>query len=68
MLKEKFLKSLIGSRVKVSILDYEGEFVVDKPISIFNKDDYNYYSTNNFILTDYEIISDIHVLYMEVVE
>jgi hypothetical protein len=68
MFKEKFFKSLIGSKVKVSVLDYEGEFVVDKELSIFSKDDYEYYSSVNFILVDHEIISDINVLYMEVVE
>lgn len=68
MLKEGFFKSLIGSRVKVSVLDYDGEYVVDKPLSIFNKDNYEYYSSDIFILVDYEIISDINVLYMEVVE
>jgi hypothetical protein len=68
MFKEKFFKSLIGSKVKVSVLDYEGEFVVDKELSIFSKDDYEYYSSVNFILVDHEIISDINILYMEVVE
>ena len=29
MLKEKLFKSLIGSKVKVSVLDYDDEFVVD---------------------------------------
>ena len=68
MLKEKLFKRLIGSKVKVSVLDYEDEFVVDKELSIFDKDDYVYYSSDNFILVDYEIISDTNVLYMEVVE
>lgn len=68
MFKEEFFKSLIGRKVKVSVLDYEGEFVVDKELSIFSKDDYEYYSSVNFILVDHEIISDINVLYMEVVE
>ena len=68
MEKEKFFKSLIGDRVKISVLDYEGEFVIDKPLSIFTKDDYDYYSTYNFIIVDYEMVSDIHDLYLEVVE
>lgn len=68
MEKEKFFKSLIGDRVKISALDYEGEFVIDKPLSIFTKDDYDYYSTYNFIIVDYEMVSDIHDLYLESVE
>ena len=68
MLKEKLFKRLIGSKVKVSVLDYEDEFVVDKELSIFTDEDCDYYSTDNFILVDYEIISDTNVLYMEVVE
>ena len=66
--REKFFKSLIGSRVKISVLDYEDKYVVDKPVSFFTKDDYEYYSSDNFIIVDYEMISDIHDLYMEPVE
>ena len=68
MLSKDFLKSFIGSKVKVSVLDYDNEFIVDKDLSVFTNEDYEYYSSDNFILVDHEIISDTTIFYMEVVE
>ena len=68
MLNKNFLKSFIGSKVKISVLDYDNEFIVDKDLSIFTNEDYEYYSSDNFILVDHEIISDTTIFYLEVVE
>ena len=68
MLSKDFLKSFIGSKVKVLVLDYDNEFIVDKDLSVFTNEDYEYYSSDNFILVDNEIISDTTIFYMEVVE
>ena len=68
MFKKDFFESFIGSKVKVSVLDYDYEFVVDKDLTVFTKEDCEYYSSDNFILVDHEILSDITIFYMEVVE
>ena len=44
MFKKYFLKSFIGSKVKVLVLDYDNEYIVDKDLSIFTNEDYKYYS------------------------
>ena len=64
MFKKYFLKSFIGSKVKVLVLDYDNEYIVDKDISIFTNEDYEYYSSDNFLLVDYEIILDVPIFYM----
>ena len=66
--REKFFKSLIGSRVKISVLDYDGDYIVSKPLSFFTYEDYEYYKTDDFIMVDYEMVSDVHDLYMQLVE
>ena len=69
MLKKDLLKSLIGEKVIISVMDYEGEFVIDKSYSILTDKDYEYYSTDNFILYDHEeIAANIYKIYLEVVE
>ena len=68
MLSKDFFESFIGSKVKVSVLDYDNEYIVDKDLSVFTNEDYEYYSSDNFILVDHEIISDTTIFYMEVVE
>ena len=68
MLSKDFLKRFIGNKVKVSVLDYDNEYIVDKDLSVFTNEDYEYYSSDNFILVAYEIISDTTIFYMEVVE
>ena len=69
MFKKELLKSLIGEKVIISVMDYEGEFVVDKSYSILTDEDYEYYSSDNFILYDHEeILANIYKIYLEVVE
>ena len=69
MLKKELLKSLIGEKVIISVMDYEGEFIVDKSYSILTEEDYEYYSSDNFILYDHEeILANIYKIYLEVVE
>ena len=64
MFKKYFLKSFIGSKVKVLVLDYDGEYIVHKDLSIFTNEDYEYYSSDNFLLIDHEIIFDVAIFYM----
>ena len=64
MFKKYFLKSFIGSKVKVLVLDYDCEYKVDKDLSIFTNEDYEYYASDNFLLVDYEIILDVPIFYM----
>ena len=64
MFKKYFLKSFIGSKVKVLVLDYDNEYIVDKDISIFTNEDYEYYSSDNFLLVDHEIKLDVAIFYM----
>ena len=64
MFKKYFLKSFIGSKVKVLVLDYDNEYIVDKDLSIFTTEDYEYYSSDNFLLVDYEIKLDVAIFYM----
>ena len=64
MFKKYFLKSFIGSKVKVLVLDYDGEYIVDKDLSIFTNEDYEYYSSDNFLLVDHEIKLDVAIFYM----
>ena len=64
MFKKYFLKSFIGSKVKVLVLDYDCEYKVDKDLSIFTNEDYEYYASDNFLLVDYEIIHDVPIFYM----
>lgn len=69
MLKKELLKSLIGKKVIISVMDYDGEFVVDKSYSVLTEQDYDYYSSDNFILYDHEeILAGIYKIYLEVVE
>ena len=69
MLKKELLKSLIGEKVIISVMDYEGEFVIDKSYSILTEEDYEYYSSHNFILYDHEeVVANIYKIYLEVVE
>ena len=64
MFKKYFLKSFIGSKVKVLVLDYDNEYIIDKDLSIFTNEDYEYYSSDNFLLVDHEIILDVAIFYM----
>ena len=64
MFKKYFLKSFIGSKVKVLVLDYDNEYIVDKDLSIFTNEDYEYYSSDNFLLVDHEIKLDVAIFYM----
>ena len=64
MFKKYCLKSFIGSKVKVLVLDYDNEYIVDKDLSIFTNEDYEHYSSDNFLLVDYEIILDVPIFYM----
>ena len=64
MFKKYFLKSFIGSKVKVLVLDYDCEYIVHKDLSIFTNEDYEYYSSDNFLLIDHEIIFDVPIFYM----
>ena len=64
MFKKNFLKSFIGSKVKVLVLDYDNEYIVDKDLSIFTNEDYEYYSADNFLLVDHEIKLDVAIFYM----
>ena len=64
MFKKYFLKSFIGSKVKILVLDYDCEYTVDKDLSIFTNEDYERYSSDNFLLVDYEIIRDVPIFYM----
>ena len=69
MFKKELLKSLIGEKVIISVMDYEGEFIVDKSYSILTDEDYEYYSSDDFILYEYEEIAlNIYKIYLEVVE
>ena len=69
MFKKELLKSLIGKEVIISVMDYEGEFVIDKSCSILTEEEYDYYSSDNFILYDHEeITANIYKIYLEVVE
>ena len=69
MFKKELLKSLIGKEVIISVMDYEGEFVIDKSYSILTEEEYDYYSSDNFILYDHEeIAANIYKIYLEVVE
>ena len=68
MIKKDYFKNFIGNNVIVSVLDYDNEYIVDKDLSVFTNEDYEYYSSDNFILVDHEIISDTTNFYMEVVE
>ena len=56
MFKKELLKSLIGEKVIISIMDYDGEFVIDKAYSVLTEEDFEYYSSDNFILYDHEEI------------
>ena len=64
MFKKYFLKSFIGSKVKALVLDYDCEYKVDKDLSIFTNEEYEYYASDNFLLVDYEIILDVPIFYM----
>ena len=64
MFKKYFLKSFIGSKVKILVLDYDCEYTVDKDLSIFTNEDYERYSSDNYLLVDYEIILDVPIFYM----
>ena len=64
MFKKYFLKSFIGSKVKILVLDYDCEYTVVKDLSIFTNEDYERYSSDNFLLVDYEIIRDVPIFYM----
>ena len=64
MFKKYFLKSFIGSKVKVLVLDYDCEYIVHKDLSIFTNEDYEYYSSDNFLLVDHEIKLDVAIFYM----
>ena len=69
MFKKELLKSLIGEKVIISVLDYDGEFVIDKVYSVLTEEDFKYYSSDNFILDDHEeILANIYKIYLEVVE
>ena len=69
MFKKELLKSLIGEKVIISVMDYDGEFVIDKEYSILTEEDFEYYSSDNFILNDHEEISaNVYKIYLEVVE
>lgn len=69
MFKKELLKSLIGEKVIISVMDYDGEFVVDKSYSVLTEEDCEYYSSDNFILYDHEeILANIYKIYLEVVE
>ena len=69
MFKKELLKSLIGEKVIISVMDYDGEFVIDKEYSILTEEDFEYYSSDNFILDDHEEISaNVYKIYLEVVE
>ena len=69
MFKKELLKSLIGEKVIISVLDYDGEFVIDKTYSVLTEEDFEYYTSDNFILVDHEeILANIYKIYMEVVE
>ena len=69
MFKKELLKSLIGEKVIISVLDYDGEFVIDKTYSVLTEEDFEYYSSDNFILDDHEeILAYIYKIYLEVVE
>ena len=69
MFKKELLKSLIGEKVIISVLDYDGEFVIDKAYSVLAEEDFEYYSSDNFILDDHEeILANIYKIYLEVVE
>ena len=69
MFKNELLKSLIGEKVIISVLDYDGEFVIDKTYSVLTEEDFEYYSSDNFILDDHEeILANVFKIYLEVVE
>ena len=69
MFKKELLKSLIGEKVIISVLDYDGEFVIDKTYSVLTEEDFDYYSSDNFILYDHEeILANVYKIYLEVVE
>ena len=69
MFKKELLKSLIGEKVIISVMDYDGEFVIDKAYSVLTEEDFEYYSSDNFILDDHEeILANVYKIYLEVVE
>lgn len=69
MFKKELLKPLIGEKVIISVMDYDGEFYEDKNCSILIEEEYEYYSSDNFILCNHEISADgIYKIYLEVVE
>lgn len=69
MFKKELLKSLIGEKTIISVMDYDGEFVIDKSYSVLTEEDFEYYSSDIFLLYDHEeILSGIYKIYLEVVE
>ena len=69
MFKKELLKSLIGEKVIISIMDYDGDFVTDKAYSVLTEEDFEYYSSDNFILYDHEeILANVYKIYLEVVD
>ena len=50
MFKKELLKSLIGEKVIISVLDYDGEFVIDKAYSVLTEEEFDYYLSDNLIL------------------
>ena len=64
MSKKELLKSLIGKKVIVSVKE-DDSFNIDKKCSVFTKEDYEYYSSDEFELYfNEEVLPRIYEVYL----
>ena len=64
MFKKELLKSLIGKKVIVTVKE-DDIFNIDKKCSVFTKEDYEYYSSNEFeFYYNEEVLPRIYEVYL----
>lgn len=69
MFKKELLESLIREKVIISVMDYDGEFYEDKECSVLIEEECEYYSSDNFIIYEYEkSTDDVYKIYLIVNE